>query len=124
MAVLRSATDRTQPGLPLKNGRAGTRGFSPDCKRHLLPPLFAAMYVLDGTVIGRNMAALPASGVHPLPQRRRARGSARKTLHAILDNYAAHKHPAVWRWLRAIHAQRSTSRRPRPLAIPTTSSPS
>src|SRR3546814_708647 len=47
------ALDRTQPGLPLKKGRAGT--MTHDYKRHGTTSLFAALNVLDGTVIGRNM---------------------------------------------------------------------
>jgi transposase len=47
------ALDRTQPGLPLKKGRAGT--MTHDYERHGTMTLFAAMNVLDGTVIGRNM---------------------------------------------------------------------
>jgi hypothetical protein len=47
------ALDRTQPGLPLKKGRAGT--MTHDYERHGATTLFAAMNVLDGTVIGRNM---------------------------------------------------------------------
>src|SRR5213082_442895 len=47
------ALDRTQPGLPLKTGRAGT--MTHDYKRHGTTTLFAALNVLDGTVIGRNM---------------------------------------------------------------------
>src|SRR5271155_3707296 len=44
------ALDRTQPGLPLKKGRAGT--MTHDYVRHGTTTLFAAMNVLDGTVIG------------------------------------------------------------------------
>src|ERR1700760_4663543 len=47
------ALDRTQPGLPLKKGRPGT--MTHDYVRHGRTTLFAAMNVLDGTVIGRNM---------------------------------------------------------------------
>jgi transposase len=47
------ALDRTQPGLPLKKGRAGT--MTHDYERHGSTTLFAAMNALDGTVIGRNM---------------------------------------------------------------------
>ena len=47
------ALDRTQPGLPLKKGRAGT--MTHDYKRHGTTTLFAALNVLDGSVIGRNM---------------------------------------------------------------------
>ena len=45
------ALDRTQPGLPMKKGRAGT--MTHDYKRHGTTTLFAALNVLDGTVIGR-----------------------------------------------------------------------
>ncbi len=47
------ALDRTQPGLPLKPGRCGT--MTHDYKRHGTTTLFAALNVLDGTVIGRCM---------------------------------------------------------------------
>jgi transposase len=47
------ALDRTQPGLPMKPGRAGT--MTHDYKRHGTTTLFAALNVLDGTVISRNM---------------------------------------------------------------------
>ena len=46
------ALDRTQPGLPMKPGRAGT--MTHDYKRHGTTTLFAALNILDGTVIGRN----------------------------------------------------------------------
>jgi hypothetical protein len=45
--------DRSQPGLPMKPGRAGT--MTHDYKRHGTTTLFAALNVLDGSVIGRNM---------------------------------------------------------------------
>jgi transposase len=91
------ALDRTQPGLPMKKGRFGT--MTHDYKRNGTTALFAALNVLDGTVIGRNMqrhrhqefirflnaisADLPSTGA----------------VHVILDNYAAHKHPKVRQWL-------------------------
>src|SRR5918994_1986221 len=48
------ALDRTQPGLPLKPGKAGT--MTHDYKRHGTTTLFAALNVLDGRVLGRCMA--------------------------------------------------------------------
>ena len=45
------ALDRTQPGLPLKKGRAQT--MTHDYKRHGTTTLFAAMSTLDGSVISR-----------------------------------------------------------------------
>ena len=47
------ALDRTQPGLPMKPGRAGT--MTHDYKRNGTTTLFAALNVLDGTVVGRCM---------------------------------------------------------------------
>jgi transposase len=69
------ALDRTQPGLPMKKGRAGT--MTHDYKRHGTTTLFAALNVLDGTVIGRNMQR-PAPGIHPIPQHSRSAGAGRK----------------------------------------------
>ena len=48
------ALDRTQPGLPIKKGRAGT--MTHDYIRHGTTTLFAALNVLDGSVIGQCMA--------------------------------------------------------------------
>src|SRR5271165_3087957 len=47
------ALDRTQPGLPMKKGRAGT--MTHDYKRNGTTTLFAALDVLKGEVIGRCM---------------------------------------------------------------------
>src|SRR5512133_117470 len=46
------ALDRTQPGLPMKKGRAGT--MTHDYKRNGTTTLFAALNVLEGTVIGQR----------------------------------------------------------------------
>ena len=45
------ALDRTQPGLPMKQGRAGT--MTHDYKRNGTATLFAALNVLQGEVIGQ-----------------------------------------------------------------------
>src|SRR3954471_19404801 len=47
------ALDRTQPGLPLKPDRPATRTH--DYVRHGTTTLFAALNVLEGTVLGRCM---------------------------------------------------------------------
>ena len=47
------ALDRTQPGLPMKKGRCGT--MTHDYKRNGTTTLFAALNMLDGTVIGECM---------------------------------------------------------------------
>jgi len=47
------ALERSQPGLPIKKGRCGT--MTHDYRRHSTTTLFAALNVLDGTVIGECM---------------------------------------------------------------------
>jgi hypothetical protein len=69
------ALDRTQPGLPIKKGRAGT--MTHDYKRHGTTTLFAALNVVESKVIGRCTAP-QTSGVHPLSQRRRGRDAGRQ----------------------------------------------
>jgi transposase len=91
------ALDRTQPGLPMKKGRLGT--LSHDYKRHGTTTLFAALNVLDGTVIGRNMARHRHQEFIRFLNTLNAEVPADKAVHVILDNYAAHKHPKVRAWL-------------------------
>ena len=91
------ALDRTQPGLPMKRGRAGT--MTHDYKRHGTTTLFAAINVLDGTVIGHNMQRHRHQEFIRFLNAVEREIPAGKTVHAILDNYAAHKHPAVRQWL-------------------------
>ena len=91
------ALDRTQPGLPMKKGRAGT--MTHDYKRHGTTTLFAAMNVLDGTVIGRNMQRHRHQEFIRFLNAIEREVPAGKSVHAILDNYAAHKHPVVRQWL-------------------------
>ena len=67
------ALDRTQPGLPMKKGRAGT--MTHDYKRHGTTTLFAALDVLEGKVIGRCMQRPSSPRVYPLPQRHRGAGA-------------------------------------------------
>jgi transposase len=91
------ALDRTQPGLPMKKGRAGT--MTHDYKRNGTTTLFAAMNVLDGTVIGRNMQRHRHQEFIRFLNAVEGEVPAGKTIHAIVDNYAVHKHPAVRQWL-------------------------
>jgi transposase len=91
------ALDRTQPGLPMKPGRAGT--MTHDYKRHGTTTLFAALNVLDGTVIGRNMQRHRHQEFIRFLNTIEAQIPKRKAIHAIVDNYATHKHPKVRRWL-------------------------
>ena len=91
------ALDRTQPGLPLKRGRCGT--MTHDYKRHGTTTLFAALNVLNGTVIGRNMQRHRHQELVRFLNAIEAQVPAGKVIHAIIDNYAAHKHPKVRAWL-------------------------
>jgi transposase len=92
------ALDRTQPGLPLKKGRAAT--MTHDYKRNGTTTLFAALDVLDGTILGRNMQRhRHQEFIRFLNEIERAI-PAGKVIHAIVDNYAAHKHEKVRAWLR------------------------
>ena len=91
------ALDRTQPGLPMKRGRAGT--MTHDYIRNGTTTLFAALNVLDGTVIGQCMARHRHQEFLRFLNRIEAAVPAGKLIHAILDNYAVHKHPKVRAWL-------------------------
>ena len=91
------ALDRTQPGLPMKKGRAGT--MTHDYKRHGTTTLFAALNVLDGTVIGQNMQRHRHQEFIRFLNRIEREVPADKSIHVILDNYAAHKKDKVRAWL-------------------------
>ena len=91
------ALDRTQPGLPMKKGRAGT--MTHDYKRHGTTTLFAALDVLDGKVIGRCMPRHRHQEFIRFLDTIETKIPRRKAIHAIVDNYAAHKHPQVLQWL-------------------------
>jgi transposase len=96
---------RRAHGLPLRKGRAGT--ITHDDKRHGTTTLFAALNVLDGSVIGRTMqrhrhqefirflntidkSVAPDTLVHVILG---AEGDAQR------HNDAAHKHAKLRRWL-------------------------
>jgi transposase len=70
-----------------------------DYKRHGTTTLFAALNVLEGTVIGRCMQR------HRHPEFIRFLNTVErevptgKVIEAIVDNYATHKHPKVKAWL-------------------------
>jgi transposase len=91
------ALDRTQPGLPIKLGRCQT--MTHDYKRHGTTTLFAALSVLDGMVIGRCMQRHRHSEFIRFLNAVEREVPAGKRIHAVLDNYATHKHPKVLAWL-------------------------
>jgi transposase len=81
----------------MKKGRAGT--MTHDYKRNGTTTLFAALNVLDGTVIGRNMQRHRHQEFIHFLNAIEAQVPGRKLVHVILDNYATHKHPKVIAWL-------------------------
>src|SRR5918993_1077768 len=91
------ALDRTQPGLPMKKGRAGT--MTHDYKRHGTTTLFAAFNVLDGRVIGQCMSRHRHQEFIRFLNQINRRTPPDLDLHLIVDNYATHKHPKVRAWL-------------------------
>ncbi len=91
------ALDRTQPGLPMKQGRLGT--MTHDYERNGTTTLFAALNLLDGTL---------KSQCHPRHRHQEFLKFLRQLdreypksldLHLVVDNYGTHKHPKVVAWL-------------------------
>ena len=92
------ALDRTQPGLPLKKGRCGT--MTHDYKRNGTTTLFAALSMLDGTVIAECMPRHRHQEFIRFLNKIDVETPSELDLHVIVDNYATHKHPRVTSWLR------------------------
>ena len=92
------ALDRTQPGLPMKQGRCGT--LTHDYKRNGTTTLFAALELLQGQVVGecyqrhrhqeflKFLRRLDEEFPEPVP------------LHLVMDNYGTHKKHEVRTWLK------------------------
>ena len=92
------ALDRTQPGLPIKKGRAGT--MTHDYKRNGTTTLFAALCTLTGHVIS---TCLPRHRHHEWIRFLNLIDKEVPTdldVHLICDNYATHTHERVQRWFR------------------------
>ena len=91
------ALDRTQPGLPLKRGRNGTRTH--DYKRHGTCCLFAALNVLNGEVFARCEKRHRHQEYLRFLRQIDKSTPKQLDLHLILDNYCTHKHHKVKAWL-------------------------
>jgi len=91
------ALDRTQPGLPLKKGRAGT--MTHDYKRHGTTTLFAALNVATGEVVGECYGRHRHDEFLVFLKKLDHQVDKGLALHLIVDNYATHKHPHVQAWL-------------------------
>jgi transposase len=91
------ALNRTQPGLPMKKGRAAT--MTHDYKRHGTTTLFAALNMLDGKVIGMCQPKHRHQEWLKFLRRIDQQTPPELDLHLIVDNYCTHKHQKVQRWL-------------------------
>jgi transposase len=92
------ALDRTQPGLPIKPGRAGT--MTHDYKRYGVTTLFAALNTLDGSVISTCMDRHRHTEWIKFLRLIDESIDEQLDVHLIADNYATHKHAKVQRWLK------------------------
>ena len=91
------ALDRTQPGLPMKPGKAGM--MTHDYKRHGTTILFAALNVHQGTVIGECLPRHRNDEFLKFLKKLDKTVAKDLDVHLIVDNYATHKHPNVQDWL-------------------------
>lgn len=81
----------------MKRGRAGT--MTHDYKRNGTTTLFAALNMLDGTVIAECHPRHRHQEFLKFLRRLDREVPKELDLHLILDNYQTHKHAAVQRWL-------------------------
>ena len=91
------ALDRTQPILPLRPGLPERQTH--DYRRHGTTTLFAALNVLDGTVIGECHPRHRHQEFLRFLERIDKSVGPCLEVHLVLDNYGTHKHPAVKKWL-------------------------
>ena len=91
------ALERSQPLLPLRPGIPARQTH--DYKRHGTTTLFAALNMLDGTVIGDCMPRHRHQEFIRFLQLINVKTPPDLALHLIVDNYGTHKHPRVQRWL-------------------------
>ena len=91
------ALDRTQPLLPLRPGIPARQTH--DYKRNGTTTLFAALSMLDGTVIGDCMPRHRHQEFIRFLKLIDTKTAADTELHLIVDNYGTHKHPRVKSWL-------------------------
>jgi transposase len=91
------ALDRTQPGLPMKKGRAGT--MTHDYKRYGTTTLFAALNTLTGEVLSQCRPRHTHQDWLAFLRLIARHTPADKQIHIIADNYSPHKHPNVKAWL-------------------------
>ena len=92
------ALNRTQPGLPLKKGRCGTRTH--DYQRNGTTTLFAALQVLAGKVLGDGHPRHRPQEFLQFLRRLDRAFPGNVPLHLVMDNYGTHGTPKVKAWLK------------------------
>ena len=92
------ALDRTQPSLPMFPGRGGA--LTHDYKRNGTTTLFAALSMLDGSVIAKCMSRHRHQEFLAFLRKLDLETDPDLDLHLIVDNYCTHKHEKVARWLK------------------------
>ena len=97
MRRARSRLDRTQPILPLRPGLPSRQTY--DYQRHGTTTLFAALNILEGTIIADCQPRHRHQEFLRFLERIDATVDKRWDIHMVLDNYGTHKHPEVKRWL-------------------------
>src|ERR1041385_1167525 len=93
------ALDRTQPILPLRPGLPERQTH--DYERHGTTTLFAALNVLEGTIIAECRPRHRHQEFLRFLNRIESSVAPGLDIHLVLDNYGTHKHPAVNKWLAA-----------------------
>lgn len=93
------ALDRTQPLLPMRPGIPERQTH--DYVRYGTTTLFAALNVLDGTVIGQCQPRHRHQEFVTFLERIDRTVPRRQEVHLILDNYGTHTHAEVKEWLAA-----------------------
>lgn len=91
------ALERTQKSLPLFPGRNGT--LTHDYRRHGTTTLFAALNMLDGSIIGECLPRHRHQEYLKFLRKIDRETPSDLDLHLIVDNYSTHKHETVKNWL-------------------------
>ena len=90
------ALDRTQPLLPLREGLPERQTH--DYRRHGTTTLFAALNVLEGTVIAQCQPRHRHQEFLRFLNQIERSVPKQRVIHLVLDNYGTHKHPMVREW--------------------------
>jgi len=91
------ALERTQPMLPM--GFGYVEGVTHDYKRHGTTTLFAALNLLDGSVLAQCKPRHRHQEFLSFLRHIETNVPAALDIHVVVDNYATHKHPKVRAWL-------------------------